>query len=432
MIFKKFKSMFTDATPLQSIMAPTVANYSQNLSAHYYVERYRISGLTKRYINLMANDATASGRTFKCVCGGDIDDAIKMHCVDQMFNDLLTNARISGAAAIVIVVDGQRMDVPLNVRSINKNSSVRYLIKTYGAGITAAEYGENTIDPFAENYLMPTFYRVGSTEVHHSRVILIQGEKLPQVDNDPLAMIQGDSSLRCVDTHIKEVEDSWKNLHTLVGKANLDYFQIRDLGQVIGTEDGRQMLRNRIADLKNSATVSNIGAIDADDSVLRSSVTMTGFSEAIAKLERVVSSVGGYPISIFWGDMQTGLSTEGGADKKAYAKEVKKVQESILRPAIVRFDQVFVRNAIGSMPSDYSWEFNPIEQMDPAQLIDNEQKTVATEMQLLSANIIGKSNILQRLQDQSVYQITDEQIEAAKAEEAEADSINEELRAENT
>jgi phage-related protein (TIGR01555 family) len=430
-IFKKIKSMFFDAMPLQSIMAPPVAGVTQNLNAHYYVERYRDSGLTKRFINLMANDATSSGRTFKCVCGGDIDDAIKNHCINQMFNKLLVNARISGAAAIVVVVEGQRMDMPLNLNSINKNSRIRYLVKTYGAGITAGQYGFNTIDPLAENYLMPDFYQVGTTQVHHSRVILIQGEELPQTDNDHLAMIQGDSSLRCVDKHIKEVEESWKNLHTLVDKANLDYFQISDLNQVIGTEDGRQMLRNRIADLKNSATVSNIGAIDANDNIVRSSVAMTGFSEAVAKLERVVSSVGGYPISIFWGDMQTGLSTEGSADKKAYAKEVKKVQESILRPAIVTFDQIFVRNMLGSMPSDYSWEFNPIEQMDPAQLIENEGKKVTTELQLLNARIIGKSNILERLQSESTYQITDDQIEAAKAEEAEAAQIDEELRAEN-
>ena len=61
----------------------------------------------------------------------------------------------------------------------------------------------------------------------------------------------------------------------------------------------------------------------------------------------------------------------------------------------------------------------------------NCQKKVASEMQLLGAQVLTKSKILKRLQAESTYQITNEEIEAAEADETEAERINEELRAEN-
>jgi hypothetical protein len=60
------------------------------------------------------------------------------------------------------------------------------------------------------------------------------------------------------------------------------------------------------------------------------------------------------------------MSATGDSDLENYYGRIGADQESKVRPPLDQFDEVFVRHTLGSMPDDYSYEFNKLWVMSDA------------------------------------------------------------------
>jgi phage-related protein (TIGR01555 family) len=392
----------------------------------YYVNRYRRSALARRYIDLLAEDATANWRSVTCESAAEIEKAEKKQNVVNMFADLCQSARINGGAGIAIIIKDQDMEEPLDLDSINQSSDISYRVLGYNAGILApAQYSENIIDPLSDQYRMPEFFQIGLQRVHYTRMIMIMGEKVPFEARVQGSSYYGDPALMAVDGHIQGVENAWADLNKLIGKGHLDFYKIEGLSD--SSKEDISKLVSRIKRMSRESKATGFIAIDnTNESIERSPMNFSGIDAALSKLERVVSSVGGYPISYFWGDMQTGLSTEGGADREAYAKHVVKYQSSVLRQAIVKFDQVFLRSSLGYFPEDYDWDFNSIMQLSDKDRAEVNSKKIDSDLKLLGAQAITVSQLMAKWQKEGDYGITADQIADREAMENEAREVDQE------
>ena len=160
---------------------------------------------------------------------------------------------------------------------------------------------------------------------------------------------------------------------------------------------------------------SNFGMslLDGSESLTRNSLNLSGLAPVMDQMFTWISGASGIPVTKLFGTSAKGLAATGEGDMKNYNDDVSSLQEFKLRPALSYIDEVMVRSTLGFMPDDYSFEWNPLEQMNDTELAtakyNNAQADIAYSELLGEA--LPKSLIMRNLQSNDTYNITDDMID---------------------
>ena len=403
--------------------------------AQYWLYQWDQNPLAKRYVNLKANDATRAWLSHSCEDAAEIEKAESKDYIQSKFFELLRDARIAGGAVMIMIVGDQDLEEPLDVNSIKKGDSLRLLTLMPQINLAGyAEYINNDI--LSENYLLPEYYCASTNsqqKIHHTRCIRMAGYDRPLSARALNPNSFGSSVLADIWPQMSTVTRAWSDLGGAIRKSNLDFVRIQ--GMLDALRQGRESLQNfraRVDDMSKAADLTKIGLLDSEEELVRQSVSMAGFDECMARLLQSVSFAEGYPFSYFFGEMQSGLNTEGGADREAYFKAVNQVQENKLRPALCQFYEVYLRTILGYMPEDFDFKFNPLKTLSDKEQGEVDEKRINATINAMQANLISRPVGMTTLSKMQAYDIPEEDIEAAKAEEAEDEDTLAEAMRENT
>lgn len=383
---------------------------------------YQSNWLARKVVDTAPEDMTREWRRIKCTDAEVIQRTENELCVAQIVQEALQWARLYGGAGILMLT-GQDLTKPLNLNQVKRGSLTRMLVFDRW-DLTAQTI--NTWDVLAPNYLLPEYYtlRNGEQQIHHSHVVRFVGEKLP------LRWMQhtqgwGDSVLRkCIDD-IGKMVASIEGIAELMQEANVDVITREGLSDDLASDQDEAIIQ-RYALFSKMKSVIQTALLDGDETYDRKTLQLSGVAPVIELFMTWISGAAEIPVTKLFGTSAKGLNATGEGDLKTYYDNIKAIQNSKLSMEMRYLDEILVRSAVGRMPDDYDYEWNPLAQSNEVETAQAEQLRSQTDVMYRDAGIITTSQIQRNLQSNEQYQFEDSVIEEQEAfEQGEPSGVDE-------
>lgn len=367
---------------------------------------YQDSWLARQIVDAPVEDATREWRVFSCKEAAKIREEENRCRLQAVTQEAFKWGGLYGGAVILMITD-QLLDRPLEIKRIKKGSLKRLLVIDR---FSLSGFDYNYTDPMAENFLLPESYSIygGSQRIHHTHLIRIPGAKLPL----RLKQMNGgwdDSQLRKCLEDIKDAMAAKGGIASLILEANVDVIQRQGLSDELASNNDENLIeRFRLAALLKA--INGMLLLDGNEIYQRNPASFGGLGEVLSTLMEWVSGAAQIPMTRLFGVQAKGLGDSGEGDMKNYYNSIRGKQESDYREALERLDEVLIRSALGYMPDDCQFEWNPLSQPSGVELAQQDLADAQADELRLNQGVVKRSHIAVRLKEAGRYSITDEEI----------------------
>ncbi|MGL5775509.1 MAG: DUF1073 domain-containing protein [Aeromonas veronii] len=374
---------------------------------------YQSNWLARQIVDVPAEDMTREWRSFKC------DDADNIRVEEDRLqipiavNTGLAWARLYGGGGLLMIT-GQDLSKPLNVSKVRKGDLERVIVldRWDMSAMTI-----NTWNILAANYLQPEFYTIrgGSQQIHWSHFARFTGARLPLRQ---MAYTQGwgDSELRkCLDD-IMDMVASKDGIAELMQEANVDVVTRDGLADELGSDQDTNII-GRYAQFSLLKSTNNLALLDGDETYDRKTLNLGGVAPILETFMTWISGAADIPVTRLFGTSAKGLNATGEGDLTNYYNSIRAKQLTQLDPGMRQLDEVLVRSALGYMPDDYNYVWNPLAQLNEREIAEARRITSETDQRYLDMGVIQVSQVQRNLQSAETYQFDDEDIEQLEADE---------------
>ncbi len=385
-----------------------------NIYNHRELEAaYMTNWIARQIVDIPADDMTREWREFKCVCADEIRQTEDDLGLRNAVNDALTWARLYGGAAILPITN-QDLEKPFRPELVKKGEVARLLVLDRW---DLASSAINTWDILAENYLQPEYYTLyqGSQRIHWTHLIKFYGAKLPRRQR-VITQGWGDSELRKCLLDLKDAVSSKNGIAELMQSANVDVITRNGLAEELSTDQEAHIIeRYRLFDQMKS--IVNTALLDGDETLDRLTLNLSGVADVLDNLMVWVAGAADIPVTRLFGTSAKGLNATGEGDLHNYYDSIRSKQNTQLKRPLSGLDNVVVRSAVGHMPDDFNYTWNPLKQINEKELAETRKAQADTDIIYLDAGVIGRSHVMRRLESEESYQYQDgviEQIESTE------------------
>lgn len=379
---------------------------------------YTTNWLARMVVDAPVEDATREWRTFSCDEAVEIAKAEKKLRLQQIVQEGFKWGRLYGGAVILLVTD-QALDKPLEVKRIKKGALKKLLVidRRYLSPLDI-----NFSEPLADNFLLPERYTIsgGSLRIHHSHMVRIPGAKLPRALRD---MNQGwdDSALRQCMEDLKDAVSAKGGIASLIQEANVDVITRQGLSDELATDYGTEVVTKRFQLAGALKAINRMLLLDGEEQYARNGAAFSGLGEILHTLMEWVSGAAQIPMTRLFGVQAKGLGDSGQGDMHNYHNSLRGKQESDYRDVLERVDEVMIRSALGDMPDEYEFEWNPLSQPSDLELAQQRLAFAQSDDIRLQQRTVRVSQVMRKLQADGEYPISEEDIKAQeKLEDEEA------------
>ena len=376
-----------------------------------YVEldaAYQSNWIARAIVDYPAEDMTREWRTFKC----NDADAIKMHeeelGVPEHTQEAVCWARLYGGSAILMITD-QDLEKPLNIDKVKKGGLKRLLTvdRWMLSGPTL-----NTHDVLAKNFLMPEYFTIEGgigQRIHWSHFALFTGARLPLRHRRQLQG-WGDSELRKCLEDIKDTVAAKDGIAELMQEANVDVITREGLNEALTSLEEEDALRKRYELYSQMKSIINMALLDEGETMDRLTLQLSGVAPIIDTFMTWISGAADIPLTRLFGTSAKGMNATGEGDLKNYYNSLRSKQSSQLNQPLSWLDQVLARSAVGSMPSDFTFDWNPLEQQSDVEVAQASYMRAQEDDLHLANGVINRSQVQRRLQANEAYQFDEAKI----------------------
>lgn len=325
-------------------------------------DMYLGDGFARRIVDSVAEEMTRAGISFEMLDEETqevLQDKFESLKLMKRLNEALQWSRCFGGSVIVMGInDGGAFDVPLNPDGV-KNVEFLRVYDRFQATII-----QRVQDPFSQDYNKPEFYLitphtgVQPYKVHHSRLIVLDGENIPERMRQQNEGWGASSMQHCAEQLVRlGMSHKWANM--LLERMQQAVQKIPNLMNTLATKGGEALIKKRVEVVDMVRGTMNTIVIDgAEDYAIHTS-TMTGVNELLDRFAQAVSSVSGIPMFVLMGQGKGGLNNTGAAELEAWYAKVKAMQEDILLEPIVRIVTLCL-TAMNKKDVKYKVCFNPL------------------------------------------------------------------------
>ena len=369
---------------------------------------YQSNWISRQIVDVPAQDMTREWRSIKSENAEDIKQLeIDLNIVGSV-QEAISWARLYGGAGMLMLT-GQDLMKPLDFNKIKKGDLSRVIVFDRW-DLSAMTLNMTNI--LASNYLQPEFYSVtgGTQHIHWSHIVRFEGAKLPRRQQ-----LQthgwGDSELRKCMADIKEMVAAKGGIAELMQEANIDVITRTGLSDDLASDQDDVIIkRYELFSLMKSCV--NMALLDGDEKLERQTLNLSGVAPILEIFMTWISGAANIPLTKLFGTSAKGMNATGDGDMSNYNDMIRGEQTCKLSPSMNYLDQVLVRSAVGEMPSDYSYVWNPLEQLNDLETAQAEQLRSQKDQTYREMGIITTSQIQRHLQSSNAYQFNDDSIEA--------------------
>lgn len=374
---------------------------------------YRGSWLAKKIINVVADDMTREW--LHCLFDGEelgtvIEQAQKRFALKRKINESLRWSRLYGGANIIIGTRDKNLAKPLDVKNV-KQGDLRYLHVVDRWRMSAS--GSLNRDLESPNFGMPDSYVIAEStvQVHHTRVLRFNGEKLPY-----FAWLRNgmwdDSVLQHVMDSLMNCDTTTQSVATLLFESNVDVVTSEGLADVLARKDGESILTKRFQVAALLKSFNRMLLLDGTEKFEKKQNSFANLDKVIQQFMVDVSGAADIPMTRLFGQSAAGLNATGDNDIRNYYDMVSAKQESELRPQLEYLYEVLVRSELGHMPDDFRFDFNPLWQLSEKDQAEVEKSRAERDDKYVNLGVVSETLVAKELMERGTYRnMTDEDID---------------------
>lgn len=391
---------------------------------------YRGSWIIGRAVDAVAEDMTRAGV--------DIRGSVEPHDTSALFSemaqlgvwssisDLIKWARLYGGGLAIIMIDGQDPSTPLDLNSIGPGQfKGLYAIDRW---IVNPDYSD-AISDFGPALGQPKYYTVipdadayGGKVIHHSRVVRMEGVRLPmyqrQYENG-----WGMSIVERIFDVLTAFDSTTMGTAQLVYQARIRVMKIKGYRQVMGgTSDAAQRgILKQLDNIREWQSNEGMSVIDSEDDFEAHQYAFSGLDSVLQQMAQQISGATGIPMTRLMGQSPAGFSS-GDMEIRQYYDGIAQQQEAALRRGVNTILHVLFRSVLGKdPPDDFDFVFGSLWGMSDEQKANIFAARTNAVVGAFNAGLIDRAAGLAELRagselDGGWNTVTEEMIEEAENE----------------
>jgi len=391
---------------------------------------YRTSWIIGQVVDVVADDMIRAGIDISSDLDPDSIDKLQRALVKLKVWKSLTSGikwgRLYGGAAAIIIIEGQKMDQPLRIDTIGRDSFRGLLV--LDRWLLNPSLGE-LVPEYGPDFGMPKYYQIIPTstvlrneKVHYSRVIRFDGIELPylwkQAEN-----LWSESVIERMYDRLLAFDSTTQGAAQLVFKAHLRTVKLKGLREALAAggklEDA---ITKEIEYIRRFQSNEGITLLDSEDEFETHQYTFAGLDSLLIQFGQQISGSTGIPLVRLFGQSPSGMNATGESDLRNYYDGINKNQSSMLGEPMMLILQCLAKSILGiDLPESTTISFSSL-----WQLTDKEKSEIAAAdatsiSTIYNSGMIGKHIALKELRQNShltgrYTNITDDDIEAAENE----------------
>lgn len=389
---------------------------------------YRSSWIVGAVVDCIAEDMTRAGISIASELSPEdgqlLDKAMSDLCIWDRLCDNLKWARLYGGSIAVMLIDGQKMDTPLNIETVGEGQFKGLLVLDRWL----VQPTLNTlVEDFGPDMGMPMFYDVVADSmalkrqrIHYSRVIRIDGVDLPYWQRIA-ENLWGQSVIERLYDRLVAFDSTTQGASQLVYKAHLRTYAVDGLRDIIAMGGpALEGLIKQIEMIRRFQSNEGITLMDTKDNFQTHAYSFAGLSDVLLQIGQQLAGAAETPLTRLFGQSPAGLGATGEGEQDQYHESVNAKQERRLRVALTKLIDICARSVLGQpMPDGWSFKFNSLKKMSDAEKADIATKTTAAVLEAHDAGVIDQATALKELKQLSEVtgvftNVTDDDIEEAE------------------
>lgn len=380
---------------------------------------YQSNWLARQIVDAPAEDMLREWRTIKCDGADEIRAEEDRLQVPALLSEAISWARLYGGS-VILMLTGQDLEKPLDPTKVKKGGLLRLIVLDR---YDVQPMGLNTFNILAANYLQPEFYAItgGSQKIHWTHFARFMGAKLPRRQRLQ-TLGWGDSELRkCLDD-IMDTVASKDGIAELMQEANVDVITRQGLNDELAGDQDESIVK-RYALFSQMKSTINTALLDGEEAYERKTLNLSGVAPILDVFMTWISGAADIPVTRIFGTSAKGLNATGEGDMDNYHNSLSSKRLHQVDPGLRMLDEVLVRSALGYWPEDFNYVWNPMKQLDAAEIAKTAKDNAERDQLYLDAGVVTVSQVQRRLQAEEAYQFVEEKI--AELEKLEADIFQE-------
>jgi len=372
--------------------------YDNRLDENQLMNLYTGDGFAKKVVDLIATEMTREWFTIE----GDTDNLI-VGALDEIdgkekVTDLIRWSRLFGGAVLLLGVDdGQELDQPINYNNIRKLDYLQVFDRHQVWWTFNDVYGVES-----RNFGKPEFYRINPLKtaaaeivVHESRIIKMDGEKLPvrrYIDND----YWGDSVLQPIYTQLKNLGAAYGTTANIMEDFVQSVLTINNLQDMLAAGED-ELIQKRLQIIDTSRHVANTILLDENESYTKLGSSVGGLDGLIDKFTLALAAVSGIPVTFLMGQAPAGLQATGASDIRMFYDNIKGEQEDTLRPVIEKLTKIIMLSSEGGFGGreleNWCIKFTPLWQLTDSENATLRKTIAETDQIYINTGVLDPSEV---------------------------------------
>lgn len=347
-----------------------------------------------------------------------IADDVMAWAEDVELEDRMVEARQkereAGGAAIFPVIEGAQGDLalPLNWDAIE---TVRAFHVLEPRELTPLAFYPSLAD---RAFRRPSLYMftpihsgytglVGYQAIHASRLVIFPGIRVSPQTEPGQRLGWGDSALCRPSQVLADFGLTWGSAATLLHEHGAGMLEMDGYADLMATADGEEQVWRRVGMLRAAMTAIRAGVIDGKDKFTRQAGTLSGLAEALNEFKILMSAASdGMPVSVMFGQSQTGLRT-GDDDTRTWYSHVEKRRAKQIKPRHEMCLRFRFRSADGETggkePDVWSVEFPSLWSPSDKEVAETRKLDMETFKMAIEAGVLSADDVAESLYGQDTY-----------------------------
>lgn len=341
---------------------------------HEVEKAYRSSWIVRKVIDLPASEMARPARLWQAE-GTDItrmEELEKRLGLWSKLEECLKLGRMGGGLLVIGSTQGDpSQPLPPTIRP----DSLAYLHVMCRDDVALSEFDR---DPGSPTFGQPKYYEIVGdgkmVKLHPSRVIPFKGRYVPRRNANDVEAFWGDSELDAIHDAVRDADGVPAALAAIVNEAKVDVWGIKDLttGFMTGEAEGAMLKRFTVSNTLKG--IHNAVLKDAEDTWETRQLSLGGIPETIMTYIEIVAGAASMPATVLLGKSPDGMNATGDGDIQNWERTLDGWRESKLRPALDILDPLLKGSAGIGEASDVWWEFGPLREEPPVEIIEQESK----------------------------------------------------------
>ncbi|PPB85694.1 DUF1073 domain-containing protein [Acinetobacter soli] len=388
---------------------------------------YRSSWVVGQAVDVVADDMTREGINMRGLDapedGEEIQQELDRLQVWGKLNKTIKWSRLYGGAIAVMLIDGQNVSTPLNIKTIGKDQFKGLLVLDRWMVTPTLN---DLVTDYGPDYGMPRFYDVitdsvglCNQRVHYSRVVRMDGVELPYwqaiAEN-----LWGQSVIERLEDRLTIFDSATLGAGQLVYKAHLRTYKVQGLRSIIA-KGGIffDALVKQIEQIRMWQSNEGMTLMDAEDTFETHQYSFSGLDDLLIQFGQQISGALGIPLVRLFGQSPAGMNATGESDLSNYYDNINQQQEGRLRTPLQTLIEVVSLSKLGKgLPESFKFDFASLWQIDEKVKAEVANTVTQAIISAEESGLISRKTALKELRQSSevtgIYShISDEEIENA-------------------